>query len=367
MLLVTACQGASPLATLPGGYLSQRDDVCFTERKALADSGTTFSEDLLRNVLIGGGVGAIVGLATDKNPFATAAIGAAAAAAGTYLLKMQKEYSDGGALVTATTADIRAENEQIDRLLARFEALKACRRKEAEAVKTALRSGQIDRPTAEAQMLAIRKRYREDVARAQAIASNISKRSKSYVTAYNQIAANNDAPQLIVADYRPGAQTPPPETPKPETTPEGATERAMTVRKNANVRLGPGTKFQRVATLRAGTRVTVVGEEGEWYRLVNPQGGEPVYVAKFLLGAVETTVAKPSPEALPPASVTIAEKPGEPPLKDASLKPIIVKEADRGKLVELRNASLANVEKRDLSLERVAEAKAEEDEIFGLS
>lgn len=212
-VLLSSCASTTGNITerLPGGYLSDSDDVCFSQRKLLDSSGNTFETELVRNVVIGAVAGAVTAAVTDNNVAAGAAIGAAAGAAGTYLVDLARKHKGDGNLIAQESIDqVRADNRQIDQLLSAFDAVVDCRRAEAQAVRARLADNQIDRATAITQMSQIRGRYNEDVVHTRKIAENISKRSTQYASVYNRLALDNGASGLAVS--------PPPSTTAPPTT-----------------------------------------------------------------------------------------------------------------------------------------------------
>jgi uncharacterized protein YgiM (DUF1202 family) len=49
---------------------------------------------------------------------------------------------------------------------------------------------------------------------------------------------------------------------------------------DAYVREGPGLHYKAVATVEKGTRINVVGEEGEWLKVQSKRGNPPGYIEK---------------------------------------------------------------------------------------
>lgn len=233
ILSLAACSGARNIqSALPGGYLSDKSDACYSQRLALDNTGDTFETDLLENV-VGGAVagavlGAITGAITGNNIGQSAAIGAAAGAvtglAATYLNDLyERNNGNGVAVVQASISDVRRSNQQIDSLLAAFDALRDCRRREAQAVRDALAAGTIDEGTAQAEMGVIRAKYREDISHTRKIAENISKRTGEYASIYNNVAFDNSQPGLQVQPPAPApvaaSRAAEPAAPKPARKP----------------------------------------------------------------------------------------------------------------------------------------------------
>jgi len=50
--------------------------------------------------------------------------------------------------------------------------------------------------------------------------------------------------------------------------------------KPINVRLGPGEEYAIVSTIPKGTKIIVVGREGEWLRIASRRGDPPSYVER---------------------------------------------------------------------------------------
>lgn len=339
-LLVAGCQTTgNVLSSLPGGYTSDTSDACYAERVALDQSGSTFETELFRNVLVGAVAGGVTALATGRNVFLGAGLGAAASAAGTYLYNLQSQTSDPVQLTATAIENVRKENQQVDQMLNRFQALRKCRQVEAGAIRANVASGKLTRADGETQMEAVKARYQRDLEQLDAIAKNISNRSESYATVYNQIAADNGGTHLDATSRSGGPAT-------------GTTNR------NANLRAQAGTNHEIVGRASAGTVLTILGSSGDWFRVRNPSGGE-AYIAKSLIGDLPASVASNSSRA--------QAKPAEKPIKDDQIKPIVLPKKDQEKVGELREVSLANVEKRDQVNDQIATAKADADQEFTLS
>ncbi|WP_299437246.1 SH3 domain-containing protein [uncultured Rhodospira sp.] len=332
-LVLGGCQTTNIGSILPGGYLSDKDDKCYAQRAALDSTGNTFETEVLRNVLLGAGAGALGALLADENPFVGAGLGAAAALAGTLLYDLQRQTGNSVELTEAAIKGVREENTRIDLLLTRFEALRGCRYDEAQDIREALDAGRITRAVAEERMAAVRERYQEDVRQMERIASNISDRTEGYAAVYNQIAADNGGRQLEVNAPR---------------LSQGGGAR---VTRTANLRSGPGTQYDKVGRLTRGTRVTVLSSANGWSRIVNPNGGQ-AYIADFLIGRGRGAG---------PASARIENRPAEKPLPPGRVDDVVLPSNERDKVGDLQAVSLANVEKRDRVYEEVATSKAQTD------
>jgi hypothetical protein len=339
-LILGGCQTTNVGSILPGGYLSDESDRCYSQRAALDSTGNTFETEVLRNTLLGVGTGVVTALVTGEDPFAGAVIGGAAALAGTLIYNLQRENGNPVAVTEAAISGVRQENSRIDLLLDRFAALRACRRQEAADIRADLAADHIPRAVAEERMAGVRERYREDIEQLDRIARNIAERTDGYAAVYNQIAADNGGRQLVV-----------------DAPPQNTRGAGLRVLRTANLRAGPGTGYERVGQLRPGTPVRVLARENGWSRIANPSGGA-AYIANFLIGTGSPARAS--------GSGRIAERPAERPVESQKLDPVVLPARERDKVDDLQDVSLSNVEKRDRVYEELADSKAETDE-FTLS
>jgi|GEM_PF-5301300 len=207
--LLTSCAGVTGnvQSILPGGYLSNKDDACYAERKQLDASGNTFETELVRNVAAGALIGGIGAAVTGRNVLAGAAIGAVAGAAGTYLYDLwRKNNGDGDLTARQSIKRVNEENEQLDKISRALDHIIECRKNEAKEVRAKLRKRIITRPQAEEMMKEVRMKYREDMAHAKKIADNVLTRSSENVAIYNRLAADNDQVGLEEAPTRSGVK-----------------------------------------------------------------------------------------------------------------------------------------------------------------
>ena len=103
--------------------------------------------------------------------------------------------------------DIASDNRRIDALLASFDRLSDCRKRQAAGVQGAYGAGTITRETAETQMAGVRSKFAEDRAKFREIADAISEKSRNNAALYNDIAADNGGNALVVQEYKPRATT----------------------------------------------------------------------------------------------------------------------------------------------------------------
>lgn len=190
-------------------YLNDESDACIAERRTLDEHGEVFDRAYIGAAVAGAAAGGITGFVRTrslKGVLVGAGIGAGIGLASTYLIKLQEEERlKSGQIATRAINDVRNENEKIDALLVAFERLVACRKREAGVILADLRASRIDRAEATTRMQDVKKRYREDVERAQDVAKTISENSEGYATVYNQIAADNDSDAIEVTEYKPSA------------------------------------------------------------------------------------------------------------------------------------------------------------------
>lgn len=180
------------------GYLADESDVCFRQRQAMAEHGSYFDKQLVLATVGGAMAGGLLAALTGENVIAGAAIGGAVGLASGYLLKLQQESVSAHRIVGQVASDVETENGRINALLVSFRALKECRMGEGHAIQRAYSRGTIDKAAARKRMTAARQSYREDVAKFEEIAGQISENSQAYATAYNEIAADNGTARLQV-------------------------------------------------------------------------------------------------------------------------------------------------------------------------
>ena len=208
--LLAACesgqiQGAgTPLDAGRGAFLADRADPCFPERQALEAPGveieTAFDRVLDAGYVVGGVLDSIRQTGRVGGTIGSGGM----TVAGGYIEALRAESGTVLDLLRNATRDVEAENRRIDRLIAAFDQLAACRRAGAAAIRADYQAGAFDRATAEAAMGALRRAYSQDVARFREIAAKVSANTESYAQVYNEIAADNAADALVVGPYRPG-------------------------------------------------------------------------------------------------------------------------------------------------------------------
>lgn len=186
------------------GYVGDGDDVCFAERRSLAEEGSPFDSKVVQSTLLGAASGGLIALVTGQSVAKGVVIGAGLGLAAGYLSKLQEEGLNGNQITQRVRGEVREDNRRIDRLLVAFDRLSDCRKREAATVQAAFNDGSIDRATAEERMAEVRGRFAEDRQKFREIADAISEKSRNNAALYNDIAADNGGRALEVQEYRRG-------------------------------------------------------------------------------------------------------------------------------------------------------------------
>lgn len=296
-LTTTACV---PPGGLQFGGGPSPDEACYAEYQQLRNTGGAFSEDFIASALQGAILGGVAGVFGSLivgggvnwgAVLATAAAGALTATTNTYLTQRAKQAQTEAQLFQQIAGDVLTANRNIDASQAAFDQLMDCRQREAATIRARLRSGELTRDQAEAEMTALREAVRGDIQLAQRINEDIQERSTVFTE--TSVAVNADTGALENSA---------------NVDPLPATRYAVLT--NSNIRSGPGTNFNRVGSLIAGTTVTVTGRDGDWLRvLVNSRSIG--FVAARLLAAPGTpeyrsALATPAPTA-PEPTITASE------------------------------------------------------------
>ncbi|MFT8247002.1 hypothetical protein [Roseomonas sp. BN140053] len=188
--MLAGCAGVSTRAGRIGA--DDGTDACRQQVVALDSTGNFFAEDILTGAAIGGGVGALAGLAASGGNLRSALIGgvagAAVGAAGGYLAALQRRNNDQAAVSAALATDLERENGQLDRTQIAFNQLMDCRFNRAQEIRQAARDGRMDRNTAQAQMAQLRDLTNRDIQLAQQINGQIGTRGAEFDTAIDTVA-----------------------------------------------------------------------------------------------------------------------------------------------------------------------------------
>lgn len=267
-MAVTAC--ANPRAQ----YISAQDE-CSQFREPFVQIKERQQQQIQEWATAGGAVGAAGGAVAGaviarnrgQNAIAGALIGAlAGAAAGAlagaalgYYNNLQERKSTTASLRNAVYSDAKSDARTGDRLLDAVVDLNTCRLQSIERVAADVQRG-APKEDARNQLAQIRAASDADNELINSVTSGIQERNKIYVNALSKSGADNA--DTFVASIN---------TYEPEIEPaEFTVARAgggTKVLRNSNVRSGPGIKNEKIATLRKGTEVTILGREGGWNRI----------------------------------------------------------------------------------------------------
>ncbi len=200
-------------------------DACYQQRVALDATGDYFAEDMIKGAAVGAIGGAVLGLLIGGDATSAAigaATGAIAGAAGGYWQARQQQAADKATLYNTVLSDVEREAARISETHLAFVQLVNCRKRQAEEVRTAYRSGALTRDQANARMSGLRDKAQGDLEIARLIREDIGERTEQLAYATYQIAP--DAQQRVEtrvtrAPVRPTASVarvePPPRRPAP--------------------------------------------------------------------------------------------------------------------------------------------------------
>jgi hypothetical protein len=233
-------------------------DSCRAQLVALDSTGNFFGQDILKGALIGAGIGGLAGGLLGgnwKGALIGAGAGAALGAATGYWSALQQQNYDQATLYSHIQGDLSRENEEIDRTQLAFDQLMDCRFRQAAAINADYRGGRIDRPTAEAQMMVVRQRARQDVALARQINQQIIDRGQQFNVAVNNVA--------------PGAMS---------TVAPPAAARPTKIRQATPLKLRPDAASPDIGQLALNQPVTVE-DARNGYALIKTAGGQQGYAS----------------------------------------------------------------------------------------
>lgn len=197
----------STVSLFSDGYLSDTSDVCFSQRQEMAENGSVFDSEVVQKALLGAAGGGFMALVTGGNVARGAAIGGGLGLAAGFLSKLQEEGLNGTEITQRVRTEVREDNRRIDMLIASFDDLSDCRKREAASIQSAFNAGNIDKDAAQTQMAGVRDRFGEDRRKFKEIADAISEKSRNNAALYNDIAADNGGKALQVREYRKGSRS----------------------------------------------------------------------------------------------------------------------------------------------------------------
>ena len=184
----------------PGASLAlDMSDPCRDERANFANSKNYFQDQIATGAAVGaltGAVGgALVSVASGNmnvgSILAGAAIGAVAGGVvgGTsaYYNTLAERAHDQDTMAAAMNQDLAREAQEIDRTVATFARLRACRFGQARFVKTQVRSRIVDRPTGLQRIAYHRDHFDEEIRTAREFGLTMARRGRQFQEAANDL------------------------------------------------------------------------------------------------------------------------------------------------------------------------------------
>ena len=225
-LMLTNCATLDPIVDDMRGklglnddpYLSDKSDICYSQRVALSDKGSTFFQDMVAGAVAASAMAALGAAMSGGDARQVATAAAFAGLAGGYMVSLQRQQQNPTLMARTAISDMQAENANIERTTVAFNNLVNCRKAEAATINQDLRAGRIGRSTAEERMAMVRAKFREDLNKASQINQKIVERSDGFVTVHNQFAVDNGQKVVEVTTPTQGAApvvktVPPPKQP----------------------------------------------------------------------------------------------------------------------------------------------------------
>jgi outer membrane lipoprotein SlyB len=201
----------------PGAELAaDNSDPCQGQRSAFASSKTYFKDQIVSAAVtgaaVGAGVGALTGLAATGN-LRGALIGAAAGGlaggiiggGNAYYNTLSQHARDQNELANDMNQDLSRESTEIDHTAVAFAHLRQCRFREAWAIKTAVRHGELDRQTGLARIAYHQSKFAEELRVAHEFGLTMAKRSQQFQEAANDLRTKppqNSQGQAVAAAPR---------------------------------------------------------------------------------------------------------------------------------------------------------------------
>ncbi len=174
-------------------------DPCYAERKAVAGHQSHFIQDIVNGAILGAVGGAAIGMASaakaakkiDKGAAAglSTAAGAVAGALGGYYNALQRQQGQTpNKFYSKLLNDVSEENRELKDLNQDMDRLLACRKRNADAIRSAYKRKGLTRPEAEAQKEELRGRLAKDIELANSIRANLGKRANDLQFAGMKVA-----------------------------------------------------------------------------------------------------------------------------------------------------------------------------------
>lgn len=189
MALIPLMTGLSGCATNAAvdNILADKNDVCYLQRKELADQRTNMTEAVVKGAVVGAVGGALVGAlgaaaaGKKKDVGKAAAVGATAGAvlggiAGYYGALQQQNGEQPNLFYSTLLSDADKENQHLRETNRRLDNLLTCRQRQAQSIRGAYRRKEIDRASVQQQMTDLRVRLHQDLEIARDIRKDLVER-----------------------------------------------------------------------------------------------------------------------------------------------------------------------------------------------
>jgi hypothetical protein len=211
LILVAASVPLGGCAT--SGYQIAADDPCSAQRAELKGVEDSYVQGAVAGALGGALGGALLGGligGNTKGALIGAGAGALAGGLGGYYFAKQNATSDRSTLVSSVYGDVATENAKLDRVTGAFRQVRECRLRNADEVKRAFATREIERPAAQAKLAKIRQLYSEDITVAEALGGKMNERGQEFQFASDELLKQDPVAQQQVQQIHAAAPAPPP-------------------------------------------------------------------------------------------------------------------------------------------------------------
>jgi hypothetical protein len=220
---LSGCQNGSSLGN-PFDTLYSGADSCHQAHLDLAAQGDVFAKDLVnaadvQNFAAGTAGAAAAGYDLKSSLVEGLKFAVAAKVTTIYWDAVQQQAADRGAQLQRVSSDMQAENARLVQVQFAFNAVRQCRRGQADAIRADLRAGRSKREDAAAQMDLSKRRLQGEIEIAKKIDGNVKTRSAEFEFAAEQLSpqpyvtvqsttvyAEADAGSATVSSLRKGGQ-----------------------------------------------------------------------------------------------------------------------------------------------------------------
>lgn len=176
-------------------------DPCYAERQAVAGHQSHFIQDMVNGAILGVVGGAAIGMASaakaankiDKRTGAglSTAAGAVAGALGGYYNALQRQQGQTPSkFYSKLLNDVSEENRKLKELNRDMDRLLACRKRNADSIRSAYKRKGLSRPEADAQMEELHARLAKDIELANSLRADLGKRANDLQFAGMKVAPN---------------------------------------------------------------------------------------------------------------------------------------------------------------------------------